>query len=256
MKKALVTGASEGIGRAFVTLLSAAGYKVTAVARNEGRLKELVRDIPGTDYIVADLTSREGVSAVEGRLKYDKYNLLINNAGIGIFGHFHEMPASDSLKMMNLNCTALVELSHAFLSVAGSGDALINVSSGSAYLPLPWSSIYTGTKGFVSAFGEALWYEQRRRGIYVLTLCPGGTYSKFHARAGGDEAKLVAAFMQTPEQVAGIALKHLKKRKEPLVICGKQQLPIFLSRFFPRKWVILAASRMAESAEEIPGARR
>lgn len=251
MKTALVTGASEGIGRAFAVLLSKEGYTVTAVARNESRLKELATEIPGLKYIVSDLTSDAGISAVAQELTRQPYNLLVNNAGMAIFGPFHRSVSQDNRSMITLNCTALVDLSNAFLSVAKSGDALINLSSGASYLPLPWSSLYTGTKGFVTAFGESLWFEQRRRGVYVMTLCPGGTYSKFHGRAGGDEAKLVPQFMQTPEQVVGLALKQLKQRRQPVVICGSQKILIFLTRLLPRKWVILIASRMAESAEKI-----
>jgi short-subunit dehydrogenase len=233
-------------------LLSQEGYAVTAVARNEARLKDLAAQVPGLKYISADLTTGDGINEVARILREGKFNLLVNNAGIGIFGPFHTMPADANQRMMGLNCTAVVDLSSAFLSVAEKGDALINVSSGASYLPLPWSSLYTGTKGFVTAFTEALWYEQRRRGIYVLALCPGGTYSKFHARAGGKESQLVPLFMQTPEHVAGVALKHLKRRRQPVVICGAQKPLIVLSRFFPRKWVVLASSWLTEGSEKAP----
>ncbi len=243
MKTALVTGASEGIGRAFAIRLSQEGYAVTAVARNEHRLKELAIEAPGLKYLSADLTTADGISRVASLVKEDRFDLLVNNAGMGVFGPFHAVPEDSNRKVMSLNCTAMVELSHAFLSVAKSGDALINVSSGAGYLPLPWSSLYTGTKAFVSAFTESLWYEQRRRGIYVLALCPGGTHSKFHARAGGDESKLAPLFMQT------LALKALRRRSQPVVICGLQKPLIVVLRFVPRKWAIVVSSWFSELAE-------
>ena len=235
-KKALVTGASEGIGRAFARMLTEAGYEVTAVARNEARLKEL-----DARAVVADLTDASDLSRVCDLLRSEKFDLLVNNAGLGVFGPFHQLESKDIRRMIDLNCTALVELSSAFLKGAVKGDALINVSSGVSFLPYPLSSVYTGTKGFVTTFSESLWFESRKRGVYVMALCPGGTYSEFHGRAGGKTTDLPDFIMQTPEQVVSLALKHLRKRRAPVVISGPQAPVIFLCRFLPRKLVTLIA---------------
>lgn len=239
-KKAMVTGASEGIGRSFAHKLKDAGYAVTAVARNEARLKELIQELGGAPhkYLLADLVKKSDVQNLKAELKTGGYGVLVNNAGIATYGGFRDMETGPLFAMIEVNCLALVDLSHTFLGQAEKGDSLINVSSNATYLPMPVTSVYTGTKGFVTSFCEALWYEERKRGVYVVALCPGLTITKFHARAGGNNDQLPIWFSQTPDQVADIGIKHMRKRRSPVVICGPQRPLIFLSRFIPRKWVI------------------
>src|SRR5437868_2752858 len=99
-RKALVTGASEGIGRALAKALASAGYQVTGVARNEARLKELVGELgPGHDYDVADLGKRVDVDRVGARFSREHYTLLVNNAGFGAAGDFTETPVERQLEM-------------------------------------------------------------------------------------------------------------------------------------------------------------
>jgi len=130
-KKALVTGASEGIGAVFARKLAKEGFVITGVARNEEKLQSLVREI-GTrhNYIVADLSTESGQKKVMSELSgAHHYDLLINNAGVGAVGKFLDIPLERQLRMLHLNCAAVVNLSHAFLKNSKSGDALINVSS-------------------------------------------------------------------------------------------------------------------------------
>ncbi|WP_413290901.1 SDR family NAD(P)-dependent oxidoreductase [Bdellovibrio sp. HCB337] len=247
--KVLITGASEGIGRSFAKRLSAEGHTVTAVARNEGRLQELMKELGGGkthSYVVANLVSPEGVDKIAQLLTSEKFDLLINNAGLATYGEFRTMESAKSDEMMTLNCESLLQLSRAFLQRAQSGDAVINVSSGASFLPMPVSSVYTGSKAFVTAFSEALWYEERKRNIYVMALCPGITMTQFHSRAGGHDKQIPPWLSQTPDQVVDRALKHLKKRSQPVVICGPQRLPILLTRLIPRKWVIFLSGKTLE----------
>ncbi len=241
-RKVLITGASEGIGRAFARRLADEGYAVTATARNEKRLQELMTEL-GADhhsYRVADLSTAEGVAAIAEALAIDRYHLLINNAGFGIYGAFYsaELPMLES--MMRLNCDALVALSHAFLQQAKKGDALINVSSALAFMPMPSAGTYAATKAFVTSFTESLWHEQKDRGIYVMGLCPGVTASHFHDRAGGDETnRPPAAITQTPEEVVETAMQALAKREKPTVVSGvKNKMVTNLTRVLPRKGIV------------------
>jgi hypothetical protein len=248
-KKAMVTGASEGIGRSFAIQLKDAGYTVTAVARNEIRLKGLIEELGGAphSYIVADLSLPGGSESVSAQLKNGGYGVLVNCAGLGTFGHFRDMEAGAMSAMIGVNCTSLVDLSRAFLAQAKSGDSLINVSSGACYLPMPVASLYTGTKGFVTAFSEALWYEERKRGVYVVALCPGLTITKFHERAGGTNDQLPMWLSQTPRQVAAIGIKAIRKRSRPVVICGFQGPVIKLSYLLPRKWVVWLSGKSLDA---------
>ncbi len=241
-KRVLVTGASEGIGRAFARRLAAEGYAVTATARNESRLKELITEL-GSDihtYLPADLATREGIGAVAETLDAGRFNLLVNNAGFGVYGDFHETELPRLKTMTRLNCDALVALSHAFLKQAEKGDALINVSSALAFMPMPSFAVYAATKAFVTSFTESLWYEQKARGLYVMGLCPGATATHFHHQAGGDEANQPsAAITQTPEDVVETAMLALAKRGKPTVVSGvKNRVITNLTRLMLRKGIV------------------
>jgi uncharacterized protein len=251
MKTVMITGASEGIGRAFARLFARQGYRVTAVARNEVRLKELMSELPGEghSYLTADLSSEEGIGRVAGRLRETKYSVLINNAGFGVYGEFSANDYAALTRMMRLNCDALLELSHAFLKTSEKGDALINVSSTASLLSMPGvASVYSATKAFVTSFSEAVWWEQKKRGVYVMALCPGLTESKFHERAGGKNEDLPKLFSQTADQVAMIGWKALQRRRQPVVVCGLQRPLVFLSRFIPRTWLIRIAGQVVKGS--------
>jgi uncharacterized protein len=221
-KKALVTGASEGIGRAFARFLARESYEITAVARTEARLKELLTELgTGHRYIVADLSHESGISQVSAQLRNERYDLLVNNAGAGAHGAFDVTPLETARKLIRLNCESVVELSHAFLQSARTGDAIINLSSTLGFGGFPYSSVYAATKAFVLSFSESLWYEQKGRDVYVMALCPGPTSSLFHDTAGfSADARPPERIMQTPEQVVATALLALKRRQKPSVVSG------------------------------------
>ncbi len=240
--KALITGASEGIGRALAFALADDGYNIMAVARNEARLQELMKELGGEShqYCLADLAQGAGIKTVADLLLQDQYDVLVNNAGFGMYSHFTGKSVEKHLEMVRVNCSALLTLSHAFLTQAKPGNALINVSSNIAFLPMPASSTYSASKAFVTALSETLWYEQKNRGVYVMNLCPGLTKTEFSDRAGGRIGRQPPEFMyETAEQVAANCMKELVKRRRPTVISGRlNQFLAFLSRILPRKTVV------------------
>ena len=244
MKKALVTGASEGIGRAFAQSLAREGYEVTAVARSEARLSELVKELgAGHRYLVQDLSKPESWSALSEEFKKTHYDLLINNAGYSVYGHFSETTLPALQQMTRLNCDALVALSHSFLTSAQKGDALINVGSVLSFMPMPTNGLYAATKAFVLSLSESLWFEQKSKGIFVLAVCPGTTATHFHTRAAAladgpnKFAKEPPAFMsQTPEQVVAETMKALKRRSQPTLVSGLlNRITVLFFRFLPQK---------------------
>jgi hypothetical protein len=245
-KRALITGASEGIGNAFARKLSQQGYTVTGVARNESKLKDLISAIgQNHSYIVADLSSEAGQLKIGQELSANHYNLLVNNAGVGIVGNFSDTPLDRQLAMMRLNCEAVVRLAHAYLSTAQSGDALINISSAVGFTPMASFGLYCATKSFVTAFSEALWFEQKSKGIFVMDFCPGITSTNFQVNAGGRMEDLPKNMAQTPEKVVANALKALAKRTRPTVISGLQNW-IFASmpRMLSRKTLVNMLGKM------------
>ena len=241
MKKALVTGASGGIGLAIAKRLADEGVQLMLVARGVDKLKEIIASLPGEGHgcLQADLMAQADIDKVAGHISEVKYDVLINNAGVGIYGRFEELSLEQQIKMLTLNCNALVSLSYAFLKKAKSGDALVNVSSFLGFSSLPGASAYAGTKGFVLRFSESLWQEFKAKGIYVVAFCPGITSSNFHEASGGSNDEFPKIIMQTPEQVALEVIGALKKRKNPTVISGfMSRSLLFFQKFMSRKQVV------------------
>jgi short-subunit dehydrogenase len=219
----LITGGSDGIGLAVARLLAAEGEtRVTLVARNEDKLREALAKLPGTghDLIVADLAVQEGTDLVVQRLAARHYDVLINNAGAGLYGRFAELPLDDQLRMMRLNMESVTVLSHAYLGGAKPGDALVNTASFLAYAPLPGNAAYSATKAFVATLTETLWWENKENGVYVLCFCPGVIATGFHDAAGKSVASFPRVLVQSPESAARELAAALRKRRNPRVITG------------------------------------
>jgi short-subunit dehydrogenase len=122
--------------------------------------------------------------------------------------------------MIAVNISALVELSHAYLKRASRGDGIIQVSSTLSFLPMPAQPVYSATKAFVTSFSEALWFQNRKKGIHILNLCPGSTRSEFTVRAGGNESEIPKAIIQSADQVVAFALACYARRFGPTAVSG------------------------------------
>lgn len=251
MKTALITGASEGLGNAFAKRLASEGYTVTAVARNENKLKHLMSEIGNNhSYIVADLSTTTGQEKIVQAISEQHFDVLINNAGIGAIGKFTELPFEKYKEVLALNIETVVKLSHAYLKIAKAGDALINVSSSLAFMPMPAIPLYSATKAFVTSFSESLWYEQKSRDIYVMGLCPGIMTTNFADHSGGGLNKAPKWMTQAPEQVATTALKALKSRKKPTVFSHfSDKLFMFMFRFYSREAIVSTMGKMGNNSK-------
>jgi short-subunit dehydrogenase len=180
---ALVTGASSGIGEAIVHELGRAGVPSVLVARRADRLEALAAQYPGSSVLVADLTTADGQRAVAERIAGDgvPVDLVVNNAGFGTGGLFHELDADRLANEVELNVAALTRLSHAALAVMvprGRGW-LLNVSSVASFQPAPRLAVYAATKAYVTSLTESIHEEVRHSGVKVTALCPGLTRTEF-----------------------------------------------------------------------------
>lgn len=183
---ALVTGASSGIGEAMVELLAGTGIPTVVVARRRDRLDELAARFPSTvEVLVADLTTPKGLARVVARVTDAErpIDLLVNNAGFGTSGLFHELDADRLQGEIDLNIGALTRLSHAALATMlprGRGY-LLNVSSVASFQCAPKLAVYSATKAYVTSLTESLHEEARGTGVHVTALCPGLTRTEFQS---------------------------------------------------------------------------
>lgn len=252
-KKAFITGASEGLGRSFAIKLAAEGWDTTAVARSEQRLEGLISALNSQssgqhDYLIADLATDSGVNSCVERLQSRHYNLLINNAGYSRFGIYHQADIDEELKILQVNCGAIMALSHAYLRTTKPGDALINLSSITSFLPTPIQPTYVASKAFIKSFSENLWYQQRNHGVYVQALCPGVTKTEFINRAGNvSKKKFLDRFSGSPEGVIDASYKELLARKKPIVIPGfsNYMLAVFINSM-PRKPLLWLLGKVSD----------
>lgn len=252
LKRALVTGASSGIGREFAQQLAGQGYAVTVVARRQDRLRELINTLPGEGHEIlpADLSSSQGLDSLLSYINSERIHLLINNAGYSVLEPFYLSELITQQNILDVNCRAVVTLAHAFLRQAERGDVLINVASIVSYLPTPAQPMYSASKAFLAAFSECLWSEQQPRGVYVMALCPGVTRTEFIATATGGESDgetLPAAFIQTTDDVVKEALTALKKRRKAIVVTGRMnRLMMLMPRLLSRHRLIKVLAVMGD----------
>lgn len=180
---ALVTGASSGIGEVMVGLLADAGVPTVVVARRSDRLEALAARHGGIEVLVADLTTDAGQRSVAARIgDADRpIDLVVNNAGFGTNGTFHELDADRLDDEIELNVAALTRLSHSALAamVPRRRGWLLNVSSVASFQPAPQLAVYAATKAYVTSLSESLHEEAKPHGVHVTALCPGLTKTEF-----------------------------------------------------------------------------
>jgi len=250
-KWALVTGASAGIGLAFAERLAVEGMNLVLTARRLDRLEQLatrLRDSRNVSVEIcrADFGEESGPAAVfefteSKRIAVD---LLVNNAGLGGYGEFRASDLRRQLDMVQLNCAAVVQVTHLYLPgmiVRGHGDIIITASAAS-FQPTPYIAVYGASKAFDLMFAEALAAEVARHGVRVCALCPGSTESEFHEIAGVPEEGRRHRVPAAP--VVEAALRALDDGKTSVVPGAKDRWQINLQRLVSRRFVTRAAERV------------
>jgi uncharacterized protein len=227
--RALVTGASTGIGAAIATELASRGVDLVLVARSADKLAALGEQLAaahGVDVEVlpADLTDPDQLRTVEERLHRGDtraVDLLVNNAGFGTSGPFLASTPDRASGEIALNVTALTRLTHAVLGrlVDQGRGGVLNVSSIGAFQPVPNLAVYAATKAFVSSFTEAVHEEVRGTGVHVTALCPGFTRSDFVETAGAEDqaSRLPGLLWQEAEPVARAGIDGVRRGRAVVV---------------------------------------
>ena len=237
----MVTGASAGLGRAFVLELARRGVEIVAVARDSDRLKSLAASVDvAVEVMPADLAVADQLEAVAQRCADQErsVDLLVNNAGIWDFGMLGSAEVGRVKEMVALNVAAVVRLSTACIGrmLSEGKGAILNVSSVAGEQPLPFEAVYAASKAFVTNFGQGLHEEVRARGVTVTTVLPGLTRTELHTRAGcGDQIKHYPPWLwMEPERVAVLSLRALSRRRAVCVPGFGYGLCAAISQLIPR----------------------
>jgi hypothetical protein len=235
-RSALVTGASSGIGAGMAELLGRAGVPTVLVARRGDRLREIADRFDGFEVIEADLTTTDGRHAVFERLP--DIDLVVNNAGFGSSGAFHELDADRLAEEVELNVDALTIISRAALApmVERRRGFLLNVASVAAFQASPRLAVYAATKAYVLSLTEALHEEVRGLGVHVTALCPGLTRTEFqeHSNTTGLVDRIPGLLWTSVDQVAAAGLADVARNRAVCVPGAMYKGATFVSSITPR----------------------
>lgn len=234
--KALITGASSGIGKEMAYILSNMGYDLILVARRKNRLQEIAKELTtNVEIIDLDISSTYNCMKLYNQVKKENIDILINNAGFGLYGKFNETKLDTELDMIDLNIKAVHTLTKLFLKDFKKRDSgyILNVASAASFLPGPLMSTYYATKAYVMNLTLAIYEELKQdcSNVYVGCLCPGPVNTEFNKVA---KVKLNLKYTEC-DMVANYAIKMMFKNKVIIVPSFRIKIGISLSKILPMK---------------------
>ena len=240
--KALITGASSGIGREFVYAIDKEAVdEIWVIARRQDRLEELRGKCSHPVRPLAlDLSKDESIAEYRDILEKEKpeIHLLVNAAGFGVFGPFADSDLEKLLESAKLNALSLTAMCHVSLPYMKAGDSIINMGSNSSWQPVPYQAIYGASKSYVLNFSRALGRELKDKGIHVMCVCPGWIKTEFQQVAGHDKFIRYVDKWYGPDEVAEQAMKDLKKKKTVSILGHPVRRQVRLVKFLPVKFVM------------------
>jgi short-subunit dehydrogenase len=243
----LITGASAGIGSALAHEFATHGHELVLIARREQALVALADAIAAKGatrptVLRADVARIDAARDIAEALAQRglEPDIVVNNAGFGLFGTADKLDRAAQLAMIDLNVRALTDLSLAFVdSLERRRGGILNVASVAAFLPGPGMAVYYATKAYVLSFSEALHHELAPRGVRVTVLCPGPVATEFQARAGMSGNAFPPLLTRTPEREG---YQGLKQGRRVVVPGTANKLVTALVRFVPRKLLLNATA--------------
>lgn len=249
--KALITGASSGIGRDMAFVLADMGYDLILTARREDRMEEIKRSVKTNVFIIPlDLSYEKNCLILYDKTKNEDIDILVNNAGFGIFGEFYKTDLYKELEMINLNIKALHILTKLYLPkmMKNNKGIIINVASSAAFLPGPLLSSYYASKAYVLRLSQAVNKELsvNKSKVRIATLCPGPVATEFDATAGvsfsikGLSSRFVAEY----------AIKKALKGKNVIIPGNSLKIARLLSKIFPDKILLNFVYRIQHNKKQ------
>jgi short-subunit dehydrogenase len=250
----LITGASSGIGAELARIFASNGHKTVLVARREDRLNTLADEIAATGKtrpvtIACDLKQPGACDAIADKLSAmgAEVEIVVNNAGFGLFGNAVEMDRDEQLAMVDINVRVLTDLSLRFAdSLIKYRGGMLNVGSIASFLPGPRMAVYYASKAYVLSFTEAMRGELGPKGVRVTALCPGPVPTEFQGRAGFEAGLDSAILNVSAAAVARAGYRGLMSNKRLVMPgVGVRMIP-FLLRFAPRSMVLASVARVQQ----------
>lgn len=255
-KWALITGASSGIGYELALIHASLGENLVLVARSEQKLNELKYQLEEkykiqVEILVLDLAEAKNVEKLFEftQTKQISIDYLINNAGFGDFGFFHEADWNKIDQMIQLNISTLTQLTHLYSQemVKRKSGRILNVASTAAFQPGPLMAVYFATKAYVLHFSEAIGNELKPFGVSVTALCPGATESGFQAAAGLEESKLIKdKKLPSSKVVALYGHKAMMKDKSVAIHGFMNKILANTVRFTPRSLAVKVVRKIQD----------
>jgi short-subunit dehydrogenase len=253
---ALITGASSGLGRDFARLFAADGHDVILVARRRDRLEELAAEVGGRHGVQARVLAIDLADPGAPRRVFDEVrstgvevDYLVNNAGFGGTGPFSEADPKRELEMIQVDVTALVELTGLFLPnmVSRRRGRILNIGSTAGFQPGPFMATYYASKAFVNSFTEALAYELEGTGVTATLSCPGATATEFAGHAGNDKSLLFRLGAADSARVAAEAYRAMMAGQRLAIHGITNKLGVQALRASPRAAVLGLTARLNRS---------
>lgn len=243
--KALITGASSGIGLDMARYLAKQKCELILVAKDKEKLEKVQETLPTkVTIIVADLSNEQKVKELYVLTKKENIDILINNAGFGNFGFFTETDLNKEINMIDTNIRAVHILTKSFLKDMEKRDSgyILNVASSAAFQPGPLMATYYATKSYVYQLTEAIYYEQKKKksNVHVSVLCPGPVATNFNNVANVN----FAVKPLTSEYVARYAIDNMFKEKMLIIPGFKMKCAKFFGRFVSDKFLLRMAYRI------------
>ena len=253
---ALITGASSGIGKELATIHAERGGNLILVARSKDKLNELKVELEKKHKVLVSIIPKDLSAAGAAKELFNEVqslgiqvDYLMNNAGFGLVGKFHELPWERQMQMINLNMIALIELTYLFLQemVPRNNGKILNTSSTAGLIPGPLQAVYFASKAYVSSFSNAIAEELYDKNITVTALLPGATETGFAKTSGVDKT----AIYSNPASARSVAEDGynamIKGKLDVISVSSRsQKMQLSLVPFFPKKMILKQTRQMQE----------
>jgi uncharacterized protein len=258
VQKALITGASSGIGKDLALLLADKGIELILHGRDKACLQEVLDAVSKktrATIFQAELASFEGTLGLLKMLQDELPDLVVNSAGFGLYGDLVDQRPKEVQEMIATNCAALVAITQHMAywwKEAGKTGTILNISSALSVTPAPGACVYGATKAFVNSFSEALDVELEPYGIRVLTACPGRVATKFSFRAskGKSIALDPGGLLLDPKEVAKDLWGQIESQKVLRIIDWRYRLVCFIRKLLPKRFAMRVLYRRIKSRVE------